>query len=131
GIGANTAMFTLINTVLLKTLPVSHPEELVLVTRYGATVLTNPLWEALRDRQDVFTGAAAYSQTSFNLSNGGEVRRVAANWVSGDFFPMLGVRPVLGRLPSRTDDWRGCPPVAVISASFWESEYAASENVLG
>ncbi|HEY9227717.1 MAG TPA: ABC transporter permease, partial [Gemmatimonadaceae bacterium] len=131
GIGANTAIFTLINTVLLKTLPVSHPEELVLINRGKSPVFTNPLWEALRDRQDVFTGVAAYSSTAFNLANGGEIRRVNSSFVSGDFFPMLGVQPVLGRLIARTDDWRGCPPVAVISASFWRSEYAGRDNVLG
>jgi len=132
GIGANTAIFTLINAVLLRSLPVSHPEELVLVTRAeGGNTFTNPLWEAIRDRQDVFSGAAAYSISTFNLANGGEARRVPSSWVSGDFFPMLGVRPVVGRLLSHTDDFRGCPAVAVISANFWESEYGGAADVVG
>src|SRR5262245_12529838 len=131
GIGANTAIFTLINAVLLRSLPVSHPEELLLLKRDGGPVFTNPLWEAIRDRQDVFSGVAAYSTSTFNLANAGEARRVNSNWVSGDFFPMLGVQPIVGRLLSRTDDYRGCPAVAAISASFWESEYGADPNVVG
>jgi putative ABC transport system permease protein len=132
GIGANTAIFTLINAVLLRSLPVSHPEELVVVVRgEGGEEFTNPLWEAIRDRQDVFSGAAAYSTSTFNLANGGEARRVPSSWVSGDFFPMLGVQPVVGRLLSHTDDFRGCPAVAVISANFWQSEYAGAADVIG
>src|SRR5512132_995011 len=132
GIGANTAIFTLLNTVMLKSLPVSHPEELVLVRRgENGSSFTNPLWEQIRDRQDVFSGVAAYSSNTFNLASGGEARPVAANWVSGDFFPMLGVRPVLGRLLSRTDDWRGCPAVAVISAAFWQKEFGGAADVIG
>ncbi|MGH9887850.1 MAG: ABC transporter permease, partial [bacterium] len=131
GIGANTAIFTLINTVMLKSLPVNHPEELVLIKRSQGSVYTNPLWEAIRDRQDVFSGAAAYSTMTFNLAASGEAREVPASLVSGDFFPMLGVRPVLGRLIGKNDDQRGCAPVAVISASFWQSEYGGSESVLG
>ena len=132
GIGANTAIFTLLNTVMLKSLPVNHPEELVLVRRgENGPSFTNPLWEQIRDRQDVFSGVAAYSSNTFNLASGGEARPVAANWVSGDFFPMLGVRPVLGRLLSRTDDWRGCPAVAVISAAFWQREFGGAADVLG
>ncbi|HEY7394375.1 MAG TPA: ABC transporter permease, partial [Gemmatimonadaceae bacterium] len=132
GIGANTAIFTLVNAVLLRSLPVSHPEELVVVVRdKGGEEFTNPLWEAIRDRQDVFSGAAAYSTSTFNLANGGEARRVPSSWVSGDFFPMLGIQPVVGRLLSRTDDVRGCPAVAVISANFWQREYGGAADVIG
>src|SRR5579862_4241218 len=99
GIGANTAIFSLINAVILKTLPVSHPEqlvELVMKTKYGVT-FTNPIWEQVRDRQDVFSGAFAYSPIQLNLAVGGEVRSASASWVSGDFFTTLGVNPLLGR----------------------------------
>jgi hypothetical protein len=73
GIGANTAIFSLIDAVMLRSLPVSHPEQLLQV-RMGADsrVFTNPLWEQLRDRQDVFSGLFAYSQARFNLTAGGE-----------------------------------------------------------
>jgi putative ABC transport system permease protein len=88
GMGANTAIFSLINAVILKTLPVSHPEQLVqLVMKRSqdANWFTNPIWEQVRDRQDVFSGAFAYSPTRLNLAASGEVRNASASWVSGDF----------------------------------------------
>ena len=134
GIGANTAIFSLINAVVLRTLPVERPEELMQVTMGGkerGTVFTNPLWEAIRDRQDVFSGVFGYSGTEFNLTAGGEIRRANGSWVSGDYFSTLGVRPALGRLLVRADDVRGCPPVAVLGYGFWQSEYAGSRAVIG
>ena len=131
GIGANTAIFTLIDAVMLRSLPVERPHELVVVKRYNDTYFTNPLWEAIRDRQDVFSRIAAFAGTQFNLADAGEVRMVASSWVSGDFFAMLGVQPALGRLLTKSDDFRGCPAVAVISDAFWRSEFGANQNVLG
>src|SRR4029453_11561672 len=87
------------------------------------TVFTNPLWEAIRDRQDAFSGVFGYSGTEFNLTAGGEIRRANGTWVSGDYFSTLGVRPALGRLLVRADDVRGCQPVAVLGYGFWQSEY--------
>jgi predicted permease len=134
GIGANTAIFSLINAVVLRTLPVERPEELMQVTMGGkeqGTVFTNPLWEAILERQDVFSGVFAYSGTEFNLTAGGEIRRASGTWVSGDYFSTLGVRPALGRLLVRADDARGCPPVAVLGYGFWQSEYGGSRGVIG
>ena len=134
GIGANTAIFSLINAVVLRSLPVERPEELMQVTMGGKereTVFTNPIWEQVRDRQDGFSGAFAYGSAEFNLTAGGEVRRAAGNWVSGDYFSTLGVRPAIGRLLSRSDDVRGCQPVAVLSYGFWQSEYGGSPAIIG
>ncbi|HEY7237054.1 MAG TPA: ABC transporter permease [Gemmatimonadaceae bacterium] len=131
GIGANTAIFSLINAVMLKSLPVSHPEELVAIKRDKGSVVTNPLWEAIRDRQDMFSGVLAFGSTDFNLTAGGEARRIDASWVSGDYFATLGVRPVAGRLIAKADDYRGCPGVVVLSDAFWQSRYAADPAVLG
>ena len=91
GIGANTAIFSLINAVILKTLPVSHPEQLVqlVMKTENGTTFTNPIWEQVRDRQDVFSGAFAYSPIQLNLAGGGEVRNASVSWVSGDFFRTL------------------------------------------
>jgi putative ABC transport system permease protein len=97
GIGANTAIFSLIDAVILKTLPVSHPEQLVQLVMKNGTTFTNPIWEQVRDRQDVFSGAFAYSPIQLNLAGGGEVRNANTSWVSGDFFSTLGVHPLLGR----------------------------------
>jgi putative ABC transport system permease protein len=131
GIGANTAIFSLINAVMLKELPVAHPEELVSMRRYTMDALTNPLWEGIRDRQDMFSTIAASSETSFNLSGGGETNRVRGIWVSGDFYKTLGVHTILGREISHGDDYRGCPAVAVLSYGFWRDAYAASPNAIG
>ena len=134
GIGANTAIFSLINAVVLRTLPVSHPEELLQVTMGDSEesgVFTNPLWEQIRDRQGVFSGVFAYGDHEFNLTSGGEVRRASGNWVSGDYFSTLGVRPALGRLLARADDAPGCTPVAVLGHGFWQSEFGGSPQVVG
>ena len=131
GIGANTAIFSLINAVMLKSLPVHDPEQLVVVMRDNGETLTNPIWEYVRDHQDAFSGVLAYSATEFNLASGGEARPVPSNWVSGGYFSTLGVRAVLGRTLLPTDDVRGCPAVAAISAAFWQTEYGGSPSVIG
>jgi putative ABC transport system permease protein len=131
GIGANTAIFSLINAVILKTLPVSHPEQLVqlVMKNENGTTFTNPIWEQVRDRQDVFSGAFAYSPIQLNLAGGGEVRNASTSWVSGDFFRTLGVHPLLGRTFTAADDTRGCPAVAVLSYDFWQREYGGAADV--
>jgi len=131
GIGANTAIFSLINAVILKTLPVSHPEQLVqlVMKTEGGTTFTNPIWEQVRDRQDVFSGAFAYSPIRLNLAGGGEVRNANTSWVSGDFFRTLGVNPLLGRTFAAADDQRGCPVIGVLSYDFWQREYGGAADV--
>ena len=134
GIGANTAIFSLINAVVLKTLPVSRPEELVRITMgelQGGGTFTNPIWEQIRDRQDMFAGVFAYGNNQFNLTAGGEVRRARGNWVSGDYFSTLGVQPAAGRLLARSDDVRGCPAVAVLGYGFWRNEFGGSPSAIG
>src|SRR5262249_43757425 len=84
---------------------------------------TNPIWEQVRGRQDVFSGAFAYSPNRFNLAMGGEVRNANTSWVSGDFFRTLGVSPLLGRTIADADDRRGCPVIGVLSYDFWQREY--------
>ncbi len=133
GIGANTAIFSIINAVMLKSLPVTHAEELMVVRRDSSTSATYPIWQYIRGHQDVFTGAFAYSPTTadFNLATSGEARRITGNWVSGAFFNTLGVRAELGRTLLPGDDVRGCPAVAAISDALWKSEYGARQGVVG
>ncbi|HLK67477.1 MAG TPA: ABC transporter permease [Bryobacteraceae bacterium] len=131
GIGANTAIFSLIDAVMLQYLPVSHPEELVQVMMQdNGDSFTNPIWEQLRDRQDVFTGVFAYSEGRFNLAPGGEARYVQSSWASGDYFATLGLQPVLGRTFTAADDRRGCAGMAVLSYDFWQREYNGNAAVL-
>ena len=132
GIGANTAIFSLINAVMVRALPVESPEQLVTFSNksYG-TELSYPLWEAIRDSKSGLASATAFSNTEFNLANGGEVRRVKGNWISGEYFTTLGVQPAAGRLVAKSDDIRSCAPVAVIGYGFWQSEYGGSASAIG
>ncbi len=138
GIGANTAIFSLIDTVMLRLLPVQKPEELVQVLRAnfsgggeGTPSFTNPLWEEIRDHQDVFSGAFAWGENRFDLAQGGAVQNASGIFASGDFFNTLGVRPVAGRLITPADDTRGCPAVAVLSYGFWQDHFGATPSAIG
>ncbi len=133
GIGANTAIFSLTNALLLRPLPVRDPGSLVQVTQKGdfGNSFTNPLWEQIRDRQEVFSGAFAYSDRRFNLTAGGLARRTTGALVSGGFFSTLGVLPAAGRLLDRADDVRGCPAVAALSDGFARREYGGAARAVG
>jgi predicted permease len=142
GIGANTAIFQLLDAVRLRTLPVKNPGELAqiripnLLGRTGHMEdhdeLSNPLWEQIRDNQQAFSGAFAWGTSTFNLATGGEARPAHGVWVSGDFFRVLGVQPILGRLITVDDDQHVCgTPAAVISYPFWQREYGAASSAIG
>lgn len=139
GIGANTAIFSLINAVMLKTLPVERPSEIVQVRMRdsaaasgpGNAYFTNPIWEAIRDRTGASARYVVSGNSSFNLATGGVERRASGMWVNGDFFNALGVRPVAGRLLTIADDYRGCPAIAVVSYGFWQSELGGRAEVVG
>lgn len=139
GIGANVAIFSLVNALLLKALPVHEPERLVqiqlsITSPAATTFFTNPQWEYLRDRQDFFAATSAVGQTRFNLSEGGEMRPINGMFVDGRFFSTLGVSPVRGRLFTQDDDRRGNGPdgpVAVLSYGFWQREFGGNPSILG
>jgi len=133
GIGANTAIFSLIDSVMLKFLPVNHPEELVQVwVDENSGKYTNPIWEQIRDRQDVFSAVSAFAGSrGFNLAVGGEARPVQGYWTGGQFFETLGVRPYIGRTYTAAEDKRGCAGTAVLSYSFWQEEYGGNPNIVG
>jgi putative ABC transport system permease protein len=137
GLGANTAIFTLINVAMLKSLPVSRPDELVmLITNTRGTSknqgsFSHALWEQIRDRQDIFTAVSVYGSTGVDLDAGGEARSAALGLVSSDFFSVLGVRMALGRTIADADDQPGCSSVAVITHAYWQSEFGGSADVIG
>lgn len=148
GIGANTAIFSLINTVVLESLPVKDPQQLLDVTtrdgnsrqgeslaNLGNPIFTNPIWEQIRDGvgKEVFSGVFAYADTRFDLSSGGLVHYARGSWVSGDYFSTLGVHPSPGggRLLQRSDDHRGCAPVAVVSEAFAQRELGGVSSAVG
>jgi putative ABC transport system permease protein len=138
GIGANVAIFSLVNALLLKALPVHEPDRLALLgfesPRGANTSFTNPQWEYLRDQQDIFTGLTVTGGTRFNLNAGGESRPVAGMFVNGSYFDALGVTPVVGRTFSKDDDRRGGGPdgpVAVLSYGFWQREFGGDAAAVG
>jgi predicted permease len=137
GIGATTAIFSLIDAVMLRLLPVERPAELasVLGQRSGQQPrdgFTYAIWEAFRDQQDVFSGVFAWSTPkTFELGYGGSVQDVRGLMVSGNYFGTLGVPPVAGRLIVDADDRRGCVPVAVISYAFWQRQFGGAATALG
>ena len=137
GIGANTAIFSLIDAVMLRMLPVEKPHELLQVKiqdpRWAEPrgAFTNLLWEQLRDHQDVFSNVFAWSEDRFDLSQGGAVDLVHGMWVSGDLFDALGLRPTAGRLIEMWDDHPGCPAVAMLNYGFWQSHYGGASSAIG
>ncbi|HEY6289960.1 MAG TPA: ABC transporter permease [Terriglobia bacterium] len=138
GIGANTAIFSLIDAVMLRMLPVQRPDELLLSRRYNPRwggeaepIFTNALWEQVRDQQDVFSGAFAWGADRLDLAQGGAVHLADTLWVSGGFFNALGLRPAAGRLIAASDDRRGCPAVAVLSYDFWQDRYGDANSAIG
>ena len=137
GIGANTAIFSLIDAVMLRTLPVEKPEQLTMVLaerpgRQPDDGFTNALWESIRDQQDVFSGVFAWSTPKqFDFAQGQVAQRVRGLMLSGDYFSTLGIAPAAGRLISRADDLRGCAPIAVLSYAFWQAHFARAPSALG
>jgi hypothetical protein len=128
GIGANTAIFSLVNSLLLRTLPVADPTRLVVVNDAGVRSpgiqsWTFAIWDNIRQRAQAFDGAFAFGAPRFNLAQGGEQQLVDGLYVSGQYFSTLGVPPLLGRTITEQDDVRGGGkdgPVAVISYAFWQ-----------
>src|SRR5580704_17275933 len=143
GIGANTAIFQLIDSIRLRTIPVKNPQELGTIRiadrHWGSgqfssqySQLTFAMWQEIRKRQEGFAEIAAFSDRRFNLSTGGEVRYARAIQVSGDFFHLLGVQPLLGRLLGPADDQPGCGiSGANLSYSFWQRSFGGDLSVVG
>jgi len=131
GIGANTSIFTIINAVMLRSLPVEDPARLVQIKRNNSPVMTNPIWEQIRDHQQALSGVLAYSETKFDLAEGGQSQLAQGLWVSGDYFRVLGVTPAKGRVFDATDDRRGAAALAVLSYGFWQSHFGGDPDILG
>jgi putative ABC transport system permease protein len=143
GIGANTAIFQLIDSIRLRTIPAKNPRELGTIRiadrHWGSgqfssqySQLTFAMWEQIRKRQEGFAEIAVWSDQRFNLATGGEVRNAKGIRVSGDFFHVLGVDPILGRLLGPADDQPGCSMSgANISYAFWQRNFAGDPSVVG
>jgi putative ABC transport system permease protein len=138
GIGANTAIFSLVNSLMLRSLPVKEPQRLVQVLAGPTrTSFSNPLWEQVRERDhQLFDGAFAYSTSRFNIARGGEAQLVNGVMASGEFFDVLGVPAILGRTFTPENDVRTGSgtekrQVAVISYGFWQRHYGGAADAIG
>jgi predicted permease len=137
GIGANTAIFSLVNTVLLRSLPVANPQQIVAVnvtmnkgTEYVVT--SYPNYKDLRDRNDVLAGIIAYRPAPLSLSSDGRNERVFGYLATGNYFDVLGVKAVLGRMFTQDDDRApGAHPVTVMSYNLWQNRFGGDPNVVG
>ena len=140
GIGANTAIFTLVDQVLLRLLPVKDPQQLVLLwergSHYGSNngpnKLSYPMYEDFRDKNQVFSGMFCGNELDFSLVFEGKTERISGETVSGTYFPVLGVGAALGRVFNATDDQTpGGAPYAVLSYRYWMSRFAGDRNIVG
>jgi predicted permease len=140
GIGANTALFGVLDALLLRMLPVRDPGQLVFVQTAGTRGMNGgppyPCFEILRDKAKSFAGMAAFSASSMEIRLNGVREQVRGLWASGNFYELLGVRPVIGRTLAASDDQtvgKGGPdgPVAVISRSYWEQRFGGDPAVIG
>ena len=140
GIGANTAIFTLMDQVLLRMLPVKEPQELVLLDDpgvfqgfyFGDQTLSYPMYREIQDRSDVFEGVIGRFATSVQSSYRGSNERVAAELVSGDYFGVLGVVPSLGRAFTKDDDRNpGSHLVTVLSHGYWKRRFGSDPKIVG
>jgi predicted permease len=140
GIGANTAIFSLMDQVLLQLLPVKHPEQLAVVAErgirfgdsWGENDISYPMYRDFRNHNQVFSGMFCRFPTGISLGYGDRTERVDAELVSGSYFPVLGVTAAIGRTVTPDDDRvPGGHPVAMLSYSFWQSRFSSDPSIVG
>jgi putative ABC transport system permease protein len=144
GIGANTAIFSLTDQILLRRLPVRNPEQLVALRTTGSNqghvwsdsiddsgMFSYPVYKDLRDRNQTFSNLLARFPTSVSVSGQGSTELAQAELVSGNYFEMLGVQPALGRVFSASDETApGANTVAVLSYGYWTRHFGSDPGIL-
>jgi len=125
GIGVNTTVFSLLDAVMLRSLPIQHPEEIVdIATREAGgephSDFSYPLYAGLRDHNEALSGMVAYTDTSLGLSAGDQTERIRAEFVSANYFSVLGIQPVIGSAFASNDERPGAARAAVISYALWK-----------
>jgi predicted permease len=135
GIGANTAVFSIVNGVLLNSLPFSDPDKLVVLfeskPNFKEGSISYPNFLDWQRENHTFGSIAAYRPDSFGLTGTGEAEQVRGEMVSADFFSILGVRPLIGRMFTAQEDQLGAGRVALVSSGFWKRKFGSSPEVLG
>ncbi|MBA2302013.1 MAG: ABC transporter permease [Acidobacteria bacterium] len=137
GIGANTAIFSVVNGVILKPLGFPEPERLVFITSQFPTLGFDQFWVSppefieFRDRNQAFQGVGAYSAGAVNLGSDAQPERVNSAVITSELMPVLGVQPIRGRMFTREDTLPGAEDVAVLSTEVWRTSFQANETVIG
>ena len=140
GIGANTAIFTLLDQILLRMLPVKDPQQLTLLTmrgshygsNWGGNAISYPMYKDFRDNNQVFSGMFCRFPLSTSIGYGNRTERVDGELVSGSYFPVLGVKTVIGRSFTPEDDRvPGGHPLVMLSYSYWQSRFASDRSIVG
>jgi predicted permease len=134
GIGANTAVFSITDSLVLRTLPVRQPDRLALVSGGDWPAWSYPIWEEIRDRPYLFEGSFAWDYDRMNIAAGGQAEFVEGIFASGRFFDVLGVPTVVGQPLTEANDRRVGGPdcrVAVISYGFWQRQFGGAADVVG
>src|SRR5262249_34903697 len=133
GIGANTALFSVINAVLLRPLPFPESDRLVIFWEQAAAMrssLSYPNFVDLHTRNEVFEKAAAFRRDSFNLTGSGTAERLSGQMVSAEFFPTFTSTPARGRDFTAADDAPGAAPTAILSYPFWQRRFGGDEKLI-
>jgi predicted permease len=140
GIGANTAIFTLINQLILQPLPVRNPEQLVMLAgrgdHYGGNngrdKLSYPMYREIRDKNQVFSGMFCTYPNTVSATFQGRTELIGADFVSGNYFPVLGIGAAAGRVFTAQDDlMQGGHPLAVLSYGYWRARFGADPRIVG
>jgi predicted permease len=135
GIGANTALFSVINGVLLSPLPFPQPDQLVTLhenkPNFEGGSISYPNFRDWQKDNHTFSALAVGRTYAFSLTGIGDAEQVGGEFVSSDFFPVLGVKPVIGRTFAPDEDRVGAGPVAMISAGLWQSKFSSAPDILG
>ncbi len=144
GIGASTAIFTLLDQALIRSLPVSHPEQLVRLRYTGESpghtnsfggddknFFSYPMYRDLRDKNAVFNGLIASDEKYVGVQWNNRSEIVEAELVSGNYFEVLGLKPAMGRFLLPSDDVANSNPVVVLSFSYWKTKFGSDPNIIG
>ena len=135
GIGVNTALFSVVNGVLLNPLPFPQPDQLITLheskPNFEQGSISYPNFRDWQKDNHTLSALAVYRGYAFSLTGTGEAEQVSAEFVSSDFFPLLGVTPVIGRTFAPGEDEIGAPPVALVSAGFWQRKFGSAPDILG
>ena len=130
GIGANTAIFSLVDTVLFRMLPVTRPEELMFLRIAGGGTPPYPFFDRVRKNSSSFSDTAAMAADQLRVEVDGNIEQVYGQIASGNYFDLLGIQPVIGRLLTPEDEKLN-PPVAVIGYGYWQRRFGGDARALG